>query len=185
MSRLTPSSIYYHSSVLDIFQPFLQSKALSKSFASEQPFASEQSFASERFTPQDIFTTLVKRLRWHVIMHSLVHLQSRYGLFWQTALFQVANACLTVLQSSKCLLYFLLCVHGFVNIASCFPIIRRVARVLLAVVIYIGILSTKQGENLLNILVKSFEQRIQLHQPNAAISVDLQGKLLGLEEARI
>ncbi|POR32983.1 Nitrogen assimilation transcription factor nirA [Tolypocladium paradoxum] len=121
--------IWFHASVLQLFRPFAQDRALS-------PIKSISTVDGD--SANAIFAASLNQLKHLTIVFRHTYSCASYAIFWHVALLCVANAVLQDTQDPQWRPYFMLCVNSYAVLFGAFRVAEGIVRGLLSIAVSQG-----------------------------------------------
>lgn len=178
-------SIFYHSTVIDIFRPFQDMHDLHLA-----------SFTYAESTPQAVIEASLRQLKHLVLVFPSRYPAAAYSILWHPVCLYVANAVLMVPSAETQHLYqnqyherrrlFFLCALGYQNIASAYKLAVVILKALLDLAVGSSVVSKSEARMILSRAEernKHWAWKDEMH--TSRLKVDLQRAIVHPESADI
>ncbi|KAM0718419.1 hypothetical protein Q7P37_005489 [Cladosporium fusiforme] len=172
--RHTVFRMYLHSSIMDIFRPFLDRNLTLTTFSSPDA------------TPNAVFLASLTQLK-HLGLEFYVNFpEALYSCQWQHACLYIANAAVRNISNPDSRFYYLFSLQGYLNLTATYPFTRMVFTSLLTMGVRSGNLTLMTAKGLYDQMIAvTTKSRSSLAFGNGKLVVDLETALTHVSAAQM
>ncbi|KAK3679995.1 hypothetical protein LTR78_000372 [Recurvomyces mirabilis] len=164
--------VIFHTCVLELFRPFLDTNLPLKTFQWQQ------------CTPRAIYSASTRQLHYQLLMFPIIHPSADF-IWWWYGVCQIANAAITTLEKPDSQWIFLLCLVCFHDLAVCFPVMGDVLAGLLRIATRRKFLHRRDAHVLYERLRENRRMLTRQDQKGVGFSIDLSMSERGSEIASV
>jgi hypothetical protein len=117
--KLTKSSIWFHTIIIEAFRPFS---------------------SDSKSRPSLVSAASLKQLKRLVYIYRSSFIASKCTFLYQTGLLYLVNCLLKDVENNEAHFYFLLCIGGYLDLAACFPVIGSITKSIFQMAVDNGII---------------------------------------------
>jgi len=157
------TSIFYHMIILDIFRPFLASKATHD----------HDVWALASLSPDVIFRASLAQLKRLVLRYSRRLLPSCFSILWNIGMMSLINAVLKDVHDGSWNFYLKLCMAAYGDLFPAFPVSEAIAEGLLMMAINQGCITDLEAQKTIQEIRNRGGDHNTVLEPTSGFIVDL------------